>query len=121
MIGVRLSEVTASPRNWPWRTTGRIEPMFCNVMVTRPPITSVKHSAAVGHVDDIDAGLPLEQFAGDVLRGADAGRCVGQLARLRLGERDELGKAFAGTSLLTARMLGITRRRATGARSRSTS
>ena len=41
MIGVRLSEVTASPRNWPWRTTGRIEPMFCKVIVTRPPITSV--------------------------------------------------------------------------------
>ena len=41
MIGVRLSEVTASPRNWPWRTTGRIAPMFCNVIVTRPPITSV--------------------------------------------------------------------------------
>src|ERR1700738_4867757 len=42
MIGERLSDVTASPRNLPSRTTGRIPPMFCMVIVTRPPITSVK-------------------------------------------------------------------------------
>ena len=53
-----------------------------------------EHRAAIGHVDDVDAGLPLEQFAGDVLRRADAGRRIGQLARLRLGERDEFGKAL---------------------------
>ena len=41
MTGERLSEVTASPRSRPSFTTGRIAPMFCSVMVTRPPITSV--------------------------------------------------------------------------------
>ena len=38
----RFSEVTAMPRNWPCFTTGRIAPTFCKVIVTRPPITSVK-------------------------------------------------------------------------------
>ena len=47
--------------------------------------------AAIGHVDDIDAGHALEHFAGDVLRRADAGAGDRQLAGLRLGERDQLG------------------------------
>jgi hypothetical protein len=42
MFGDRLSEVTASPRSLPSRTVGRIAPAFWNVMVTRPPITSMK-------------------------------------------------------------------------------
>jgi len=39
--GQRLSEVTATARKVPARTTGSIEPAFCSAMVTRPPITSV--------------------------------------------------------------------------------
>src|SRR5262249_38188564 len=42
MIGERLSDVTARPRSLPSRTSGRIAPMFRSVMVTRPPITSVR-------------------------------------------------------------------------------
>ena len=42
VLGERLSEVMAIPRSWPPRTVGRIAPMFCSVIDTRPPITSVK-------------------------------------------------------------------------------
>ena len=48
MFGERLSDVTASPRNLPSRTAGRIAPAFCNVMVTRPPITSVNTAPRYG-------------------------------------------------------------------------
>ena len=78
-----------------------------------------EHGAAIRNMDDVDTRQALEQLAADVLRGADAGRGVRQFAGLRLGERDQLGKLLAGTSLLTTRMLGITRTRAIGARSRT--
>ena len=42
------------------------------------------------HVQHVDAGLQLEQLAAEVLEAADAGRGVLQLARLLLGERDQL-------------------------------
>ena len=42
MFGERVRAVMASPRSLPSRTVGRIAPAFWNVMVTRPPITSVK-------------------------------------------------------------------------------
>ena len=41
MFGERVRAVMASPRSLPSRTFGRIAPAFWNVMVTRPPITSV--------------------------------------------------------------------------------
>jgi hypothetical protein len=41
---------------------------------------------------DVDAGLGLEQLAGDVLRRADSRRGVGQLAGLLFGERHQLGE-----------------------------
>ena len=41
-VGERVRAVMASPRSLPSRTVGRIAPAFWNVMVTRPPITSVK-------------------------------------------------------------------------------
>ena len=44
----RFNDVTARPRNWPSRTIGMIEPMFCSVMVTRPPITSVNTAPRYG-------------------------------------------------------------------------
>ena len=90
--GERLSEVTASPRSWPslHHRQDRAD------VLQRHRHAAADHvgedRAAIGHVDDVDAGQALEQFAGDVLRRADAGRGVGQLAGLRLGERDQLGE-----------------------------
>src|ERR1700730_5359585 len=94
MIGERLSDVNASPRNLPSRTTGRIAPMFCSVIVTRPPITSVKTALAIGNVDDVDASETLEQFAGDVLGSADTERCKRELSGLGFRERKQLRDAF---------------------------
>ena len=42
MLGERLRAVMASPRSFPSRTVASIAPAFWNVMVMRPPITSVK-------------------------------------------------------------------------------
>ena len=50
--------------------------------------------AAIGHVLDVDARHGLEQFAGEMLRGADAGRAEGELAGLRARIGDELGHAL---------------------------
>ncbi len=41
-------------------------------------------AAAIGHVDEVDAGLELEHFDGDVQRAADAAGAVAQLARTAL-------------------------------------
>ena len=46
--------------------------------------------AAKRDVQDVDAGLDLEQLAGQMQEGADTGRCVLQFAGLALGQRDEL-------------------------------
>src|SRR5215472_18082536 len=48
------------------------------------------HIAAIGHVDDVDAGFLTQQLAGEVMGGADAGGAILQLARVRLGIGDEL-------------------------------
>ena len=41
-------------------------------------------AAAIGNVADVDAGLLLEQLAGDVMAGADAGAAVAELAGVAL-------------------------------------
>src|ERR1700756_4175447 len=46
--------------------------------------------AAIGHVDDIDVGHALEQFAGKVIGRTVAGRGEIELARLFLRQRDQL-------------------------------
>ena len=46
--------------------------------------------AAIGHVQHLDAGHALEQLAGEMDRGAVAGRGEGDLARVGLGVGDEL-------------------------------
>ena len=46
--------------------------------------------AAIGHVGDLDAGLALEQLAGEMRERAGAGRGVAERAGLGLGERDEI-------------------------------
>ena len=50
-----------------------------------------RRAAPVGHVGQLGAGHHLEQFARQMHRGADAGRGHVDLARVGLGERDELG------------------------------
>ena len=95
MLGERVRAVMASPRSLPSRTLGRIAPAFWNVMVTRPPITSVNTRAAIRNVDDVETELAFEHLAGDVLRRPGAGAREGKLSGLRLGERDQLGDAFS--------------------------
>ena len=48
----------------------------------------------MGHVD---AGAQLDQLAGEMGRGADAGGREIELARIGLGEGDELGMDLIGT------------------------
>ena len=48
-------------------------------------------AAAIGHVNHVDAGHHLEQLAGHMGRGPDAGRRHVDLARIGLGIGDELG------------------------------
>ena len=50
--------------------------------------------ALVRHCRELDAGHVLEQFAGQMRRGARAIGAVGQLVRLRLGHRDQVGDRF---------------------------
>jgi len=56
-----------------------------------------RQSALVGHRDDVDLGHRLEQFAGQMRRGADAGVAVGELSGLgarggnHVADRLELG------------------------------
>ena len=48
-------------------------------------------AAAIRNVPDVGAGHALEQFHIDVMRRAHAARRIAELARLGLGELDELG------------------------------
>ena len=45
---------------------------------------------------DVDLGGQLEQFAGQMRQAADAGGGEIELARLRLGERDQLAHVLGG-------------------------
>jgi hypothetical protein len=49
---------------------------------------------AIRHVTDVNVSHRLEQFAGEMLRGPDAGGAVCQLTRLRPRERNELRHAL---------------------------
>ncbi len=57
--------------------------------LTRYGVVSGLLAAAIGHVDDVDAGLQLEHLDRNVQRAADAVRAVVQLARPGLGVGDE--------------------------------
>src|SRR5205085_480901 len=60
---------------------------FC---VSGEDVEQRRAAAAERDVDDVDAGVELEQLAAGMLEAADAGRGIVELARLRLGEREEL-------------------------------
>ena len=53
-------------------------------------VSAGARAAFVGHVNGIDVGHALEQFAGHVIRRAGAGRCVVQLAGVGLGEGEQV-------------------------------
>ena len=62
---------------------------------TCPPSRSVSAGLpAIWHVDHVDAGHHLEQFAGDMGRRSVAGRRHVDLARIGLGIGDELGNGL---------------------------
>jgi hypothetical protein len=65
-------------------------------------------------VDDVDAGEALEQLALPT-----PGEAYDSFPGSRFASANSSVMVFAGTSLLTARMLDITRTRAMGARSRA--
>ena len=48
-----------------------------------------RRRAAIGHVHDVDLGVDLEQFAGEMRHAAGAGRGEIEFAGLRLRERDQ--------------------------------
>ena len=50
-------------------------------------------AADIRHEQQLDAGLPLQQFAGEMGQAAHARRGVGNAARARLGARDQLRQA----------------------------
>jgi hypothetical protein len=52
-----------------------------------------RRAAAIGDVQQVDASQLLEQLAGEVLRGAVAGRGVAQLAGILFREVDDIGDA----------------------------
>src|SRR6185503_6657935 len=55
-----------------------------------------RRGAAVGHMGDVDLGGELEQFAGEMRQAAGAGGREVELARLFLGERDQLLHVVGG-------------------------
>src|SRR5215204_917119 len=90
---VGLLEPTASALSLPSCNSGSTNAIGTNEAWMRPPSRSAMMVAlTVGHVDDIDAGLEREISAGQMGRGADAGRAVIDRAGLRLRQRDELLK-----------------------------
>jgi hypothetical protein len=58
-----------------------------------------RRAAAIGHVQDVDAGHLFEQLAGEMLRGAVAGRGVAELARVLLRVVDDLRHGAQGDVL----------------------
>ena len=102
----------------PRARVGSIAPAFWNVMVMRPPITSVKFAPRYGTCTmsrpswllntspAMCCGVPAPGLANESLPGCAFASAISSAT------------LFAGTSLLTARMLGDTSSRAIGARSR---
>src|SRR5262249_329022 len=79
----RLALARARARSWPWRANGRLDAVKLIMASMRPGMRSLKAGPAIGHVGHLDAGLALEQFAGEMQRRAVARGCIAE--RLRLG------------------------------------
>ena len=91
MLGERCSAVMASPRSLPSRTLGRIAPAFWNVMVMRPPITSVKFAPRYGTCTMSRPSWLLNTSPAMCCGVPAPGLAIRELAGLRLGERDQFG------------------------------
>ena len=70
----RVAVVTASARSLPALMYSIDEGMLSNMTCTCPPIRSVSAGAvaAIRHVQHVDAGHHLEQFAGHMAAGSSA-------------------------------------------------
>src|SRR5262249_34919491 len=71
--------------------------------------------AAAGDVHQVDAGHRLEQLAGHMGRGAGAGGCHGDLARIVFGVGDELRHGLCRNRPWTTMTCGTRKTAATGA------
>ena len=60
----------------------------------RDEVDQRRPGAAIWNVRDVDAGERLEQFGGQEIERADAGRAVADRARLRARERDQVAHRF---------------------------
>ena len=93
MRGWRCVPAIASMRSLPPSTCGADRKIGREQHV-HPPRDRVGHrrrDAAIGHVNQIDAGVLGEQHAEQMPAGADALRAVAQAFGLGLGERHQLG------------------------------
>jgi hypothetical protein len=75
-----LAEVTARPRS------GIVEH---DVDAAGQQVVERGARATIGHVHHVDPGHALEQLAGEMHRGAVAGRCEGHFPRIGLGVGNE--------------------------------
>ena len=92
ICGERLREVIAKARSLPSRTSGSTLEMLPKKRLSRPPSRSGRICVVprYGTCWNLDAGHRHEQFAAEMLRGADAGVAGDEVIRLGLGERDQL-------------------------------
>ena len=82
---------TPIARSLPAWMCGSADGIGANIIVTCPPSRSLTAGAMplYGTCISVDAGLELEQLAGEVRLAAGAGRREAELARLRLRERQQ--------------------------------
>ena len=81
-----------SARSLPERMCGVVCTSEVNITLVWPPITSIMAGPPPlnGTCRMLTPAIELEQLAAEMLEAADAGRGILQLARLLLGERDQL-------------------------------
>ncbi len=91
---MRVRLLAASPRSLPASTCGLVVEHAGDHRRNLPGehVIEARPDALVGNVSDVDARHGLQQLHGEMRVGAGAGRRVGQIAGLALGERDELGE-----------------------------
>ena len=96
MRGCRSVLAIASIRSRPSSTCGPMETIGRkqHIHPARDRVGHGRRDAAIGHMDEIDAGVLGEQHAEQMPAGADALRAVAQPLGPGLGERDKLGDRF---------------------------
>src|SRR5450631_4927216 len=111
MVGIsgtartRSLVVTASPRRLPAFTAGlhmrqdRGHVVEGDIDAAGNEVVDRRRPAAIRDMRHLDFRQPLEQFAAQMQRGADAGRGVGDLALVRMAIGDELLNRFRGRGI----------------------